>query len=327
MNTPSSSKGYIQTTLSFSPLPRNATTKSKPSDEVESSPKRSNSLAQLAQETKAVLPEILSKLSPSVTAEGKLYVRKDVDFLNQKYCPNYTLPANSPEPGRKGTRITVLDADSFDATLDLESRADSADKKPVAVLNMANARVGGGGWLSGALAQEEALCYRSSLSFTLKRRFYPLPDISGIYSPTVVIIRDSLAAGHSLLYPTVAPQHLPVVSVISVAAIRDPATTDTTPPTYQNDADRELMKSKIRMILRVSVLNGHRRLVLGALGCGAFRNPPGEVVECFREVFGEREFSGGWWKDVVFAVMDDGGGERGDGNFGVFWRGLNGVVV
>lgn len=56
------------------------------------------------------------------------------------------------------------------------------------------------------------------------------------------------------------------------------------------------------------------------------------MVECFLQVFGEPEFCGGWWKEVVFAVMDmekDEGmrGKTGDGNFGVFWRGLNGVHI
>ncbi|KAI9864890.1 MAG: hypothetical protein M1813_002661 [Trichoglossum hirsutum] len=326
----SSSKSYIQTTLNFSSSVSNATpSEPKSSNEVEGVRKRRQVLAKVARETKAVLPDILAQLAPDVTADGKLYLRKDLDYLHQKYCPKHTLPTDDPECGRYGTRIRVINGDSFDVAIALQSQSDTIDEKPVAVLNMASARAGGGGWLSGALAQEEALCYRSSLSFTLKRRFYPLPDISGVYSPTVVVIRGSLATGHSLLYPTVAPQNLPIVSVISVAAVRGPATTNTTPPVYQNDADRELMKSKIRMILRVAAFNRHRRLVLGALGCGAFRNPRSEVVNCFREVFDELEFGGGWWKDIVFAVMDDGSGdgEQGNGNFGVFWRGLNGVVV
>ena len=328
---PPSSKGYVQTTLKFGPSSLSYSSppeiKSSSNAENESSSKRSDVLAKIAQETKAVLPDLLKQLSPDVTADGRLYIRRDMDFLNHKYCPKYTLPANDAECGRAGARIRVIDGDSFDVALDLHSPSNGTDKKPVALLNMANARVGGGGWLSGALAQEEALCYRSSLSFTLKRRFYPLPDISGIYSPTVVVIRDSLAMGHSLLCPGIPPQHLPVVSVISVAAVRDPATTDATPPAYQNNADRALMKSKIRMILRIAAVNGHRQLVLGALGCGAFRNPSNEVVKCFKEVFGELEFGGGWWKDLVFAVLDDGGGTQGDGNFGVFWRGLDWVVV
>jgi uncharacterized protein (TIGR02452 family) len=323
--------GYFQTTLSFgsSSLSYSVAPEIKSSNdtESESSPKHSKILAKIAQETKAVLPDLLKQLSPDVTADGKLYTLRDMVFLNHKYCPKYTLPAYDTECGRAGTRVRVVDGDSFDVALDLQSRSDGTDQKPIALLNMANARIGGGGWMKGALAQEESLCYRSSLSFTLKRRFYPLPDISGIYSPTVVVIRSSLATGHALLSPGVPPQRLPVVSVISVAAVRDPATTDATPPKYQNSADRELMKSKVRMILRIAGVNGHRRLVLGALGCGAFRNPSNEVMECFREVLGELEFRGGWWKDLVFAIIDDGGGKQGDGNFGVFWRGLDGVVV
>lgn len=104
---------------------------------------------------------------------------------------------------------------------------------------------------------------------------------------------------------------------------------------YKFAADREAMKGRMRVVLRVAAVNGHRRLVLGALGCGAFRNPRGEVVRCWREVLGEGEFAGGWWERVVFAVMDGGGwgageadvGRDGDGNFGVFWRGLDGLVV
>ncbi|KAI9775635.1 MAG: hypothetical protein M1839_000960 [Geoglossum umbratile] len=323
-----SPKRNIQTILKFGPssLSYSVPPEAKSSDDVES-PRRSDILAKVAQETRAILPSLLKQLSPDVTTDAKLYIRKDLDFLDHRYYPKYTLPVDDAECGRAGTRIRVVDGDSFDVALDLQSQSDGTDKKPIALLNMANARVGGGGWMNGALAQEEALCYRSSLSFTLKRRFYPLPDISGIYSPTVVVVRASLATGHALLFPGVPPQHLPVVSVISVAGVRDPDTTDATPPAYQNKADRELMKSKIRMILRVAAVNGHRRLVLGALGCGAFRNPPTEVVGCFRDVFSEPEFRGGWWKDLIFAVMDDGRGKHGDGNFGVFWRGLGGVIV
>jgi hypothetical protein len=40
------------------------------------------------------------------------------------------------------------------------------------------------------------------------------------------------------------------------------------------------------------------------------------------EVFAETEFTGGWWEEVVFAVLDDG---RGPGNLGTFTDVLDGV--
>ncbi|KAI9699062.1 MAG: hypothetical protein M1836_003251 [Candelina mexicana] len=293
-----------------------------------SSRRRNKTLALTASETKSLLPTIL-KLLPTAPATGILYKRSDLPTLSQTFCPHYTHNNDATTPG---TRIRILNADALDVAISLsESPTPTKDKKPVCILNMANASHGGGGWLKGALAQEEALCYRSSLSFTLKRKFYPLPEVSGIYSPSVIVIRQNLAAGHALLDLN-RPDDLPVVSVVSVAAMRDPPLTSDGRE-YARREDRELMKEKLRMVLRIAGFNGHRRLVLGALGCGAFNNPKEEVVRCWREVFDEGEFGGGWWESVVFAVLDGSGGEgeggdvHGDGNYGVFSRGLEGLIV
>ncbi|KAL1964695.1 hypothetical protein VTN77DRAFT_6721 [Rasamsonia byssochlamydoides] len=280
---------------------------------------RRRRLAQTAQETKTLLPGIL-KTIPHAPPHGYLYKPPSPPKLNQKHCPGFS-PAE----------VKVLDADTFDTAINVakcEQYMTVRDKRPVCVLNMANAQSAGGGWLNGALAQEEALCYRSSLSFTLKLRYYPLQDDQAIYSPTVVIIRDSLQNGHTLLDLT-KPEELPVVSVISIAALCRPPLDNSGPrPKYRNLRDRELMKEKMRIILRIAAFNGHRRLVLGAFGCGAFLNPREEVADCWAEVFSEAEFKGGWWESICFAVMDDlNAGKDGNGNFGVFYRRLNGTMV
>lgn len=222
----------------------------------------------------------------------------------------------------------MLNSDTIDAALSLFFSSPSNAAKSVLILNMANAYHSGGGWLRGALAQEEALCYRSSLSFTLKTRFYAIPEAGGIYSPTVVVIRESMANGHGLLDLS-KPDDLPVVSAVSVAAINGPkiAKDPSGREAYKEAKDRDTMKEKMRVVLRIAAVNRHRELVLGALGCGAFGNPRGEVVECWKEVFAEAEFQGGWWEAVVFAVMEPGETRDGEGNFGVFWRGLDGVMV
>ncbi|SLM38080.1 Domain of unknown function DUF2263, partial [Lasallia pustulata] len=123
---------------------------------------------------------------------------------------------------------------------------------------MANAHHPTGGFAAGALAQEESLCYRSSLSFTLKRRFYPLPARGLVYSPTVVVVRESLSRGHGVLEAVAgAPETLPVVSVVSVAAVRGPRVVlvgdgegnGRGGERYEDPADRELMKEKMRGVL------------------------------------------------------------------------------
>jgi len=293
------------------------------------STRRNKDLASVASETKTLLPDLLKTL-PSAPPDGCLYVRAELDHLDPKFCPRFTTVSSGNI--RHGTPIRVVDGDTFDVAISLSQEPVVRDKQAVCVLNMANAYHGGGGWLKGALAQEEALCYRSSLSFTLKRKFYPLPEISGVYSPTVVVMRKSMADGHGLLDLT-NPDDLPVLSAISVAAVRDPpvTTSDSEPPQYRQAKDRSVMKSKMRMVLRIAAFNGHRRLVLGALGCGAFNNPREEVAGLWAEVLSELEFCGGWWEKIVFAVMDTGvDGERGkdgSGNYGVFYRLLDGLIV
>lgn len=345
-------------------------------------------LRKVAEETKAVLPAVLKSLPGFGVSVSTLYDLRRLPPLDAKNCPGYVLPSSDKDAGTAGTRIRVLDKDSFDAAIELQpnytasvhlsghaapttsSSPDVSDgeevdldnlplhqtptpqswdlsptpaapkppplqpaqssqaTKPVVVLNLASERHPGGGWQTGAMAQEEALCYRSSLYRSLRRRFYPIPSLSVIHTPSVLIIRSATAAGHKLY--TLPASDLPVTSVISVAALRHPYLTPDE-KAFASAGQRAETKRKIRVSLRVAAMNGHTKLVLGALGCGVFANPPTDVAQCFLEVFHEQEFQGGWWEDVVFAVMDNAsvglGGKSGTGNFGQFWRVLDGRVV
>lgn len=266
-------------------------------------------LLDIATETKALLPGLLAT-RPDVPPKGYLYKPLDTAPLDQLTCPQ--LPP---------TRIRVLNSDSLDAALSLSASA--PNNRHPCILNMANARSAGGGWEHGALAQEEALCYRTSLSRTLKKQHYPLPDRGGIYSPFVLVIRESMRSGHDLLDLT-QPARLPVISVVSVAAVcLPPVTTDAGGvERYALGQDRRLMEEKMRVVLRIAAKNGNRQLVLGAFGCGAFANPRQEVARMWASVLKEPEFVGGWWSDVVFAVLDDG-----RGNLQTFKKELDGLTV
>ena len=190
----------------------------------------------------------------------------------------------------------------------------------------------GGGWLGGATAQEEALCYRSSLALSLHKGYYPWKMNQALYTKDVVIIRSAMDSDHRLLVPDVRPADLPVVSVVSIAALcrPDKKTIQVTDgdvarkkEIFTRPGDRELTKAKMRLSLRIAATNGHSSLVLGALGCGAFGNPTETVADCWREVLEEPEFSGGWWRHICFAVYD----RRGEGNFEIFRKVLASLEV
>ena len=268
-------------------------------------------LEDIAKEMRKILPGLLLT-RPDAQPRSTLYKRGDVSNLRTVHCPGVPL-----------TNVQVINADTIDAALQLHAKG--SNLKNVCILNMANAQVAGGGWMNGALAQEEALCYRTSLSATLKYKYYPLPEEGGIYSPRVLVIRNNMESGHGLMDMT-EPKYLPVISVISVAAVCQPPTkTDLNGgrQRYVSGADARLMEEKMRVILRIAAKNGHRQVVLGAFGCGAFGNPKEEVASMWKSVLSESEFAGGWWHDVVFAVMDT----DGRGNFQTFYQRLDGQAV
>ena len=77
----------------------------------------------------------------------------------------------------------------------------------------------------------------------------------------------------------------------------------------QNEPDRvseirEVMYQRTEKFLTIAALKKYEILVLGAWGCGVFRNDPTMVAECFRYHLKENMVFTGVFKKVVFAVLD-----------------------
>jgi uncharacterized protein (TIGR02452 family) len=159
--------------------------------------------------------------------------------------------------------------------------------KSVCVLNFANNFTPGGpGRLQGS-TQEEILFRRTTLGATLDAARYPLDDVENLgrawkyrtlrlaYSPQVHVVRDTDGKYAPMMFP---------LSVITCAAIQMPRTRD---GRYENDEDRKVTRRKIQMILDIAIDRGHRVLVAGEWGCGAFLNPL-EVCEIWVEEIARR---------------------------------------
>ena len=162
------------------------------------------------------------------------------------------------------------------------------------ILNMASSFKPGGGVIKGAKAQEEDLCRRSNLypSLLYFEDKYPIPKFGGIYTKDIQVFRS--VGQYNLL-------HEPFFcSCISFPGIKleDPANIGNEEKFMIN------LKGKIRGILRIAVLKKHGKLVLGALGCGAYKNPPDLVAKAFKEVLEEKEFEGRF-EEICFAILPD----------------------
>ena len=261
----------------------------------------------------------------------------------------YTLPEGKPVLIEDSERVSKFYHKSFAAkferletppeiTVTAEDCLDAAHKwvndgLEVSVLNMASRRNPGGGVRNGAGAQEEYLfrCsdyhkflyryapYAEQYGVTRSHYQYPLDrNFGGIFSKGVTIFRDNEASGYRLTDETWK------VNMIAVAGMNSPRLI------FENGEERiapELVdgvKNKIRTIFRIACDNGQNNLILGAIGCGAFHNPPKHVAELFRDVLCEQEFFGAFER-ICFAVKTS-HTSKGDTNFSAFKETLDGFI-
>lgn len=194
--------------------------------------------------------------------------------------------------------------------------------EPVCVLNLASATHPGGGVQNGAAAQEEYLfrCsdyYQSLFQFAdfgnlynviRSQKSYPLdPKFGGVFTPNATVFRDTESTGYALLEKPWK------VNFLAVAAINHPQTELVDGEYRLIKSQEELTRLKMRTLFRIAIDNGQRYLVLGALGCGAFANPPHHIAQLFKETLSEPEFQG-CFQHITFAIK---GGPNG-GNFSPF---------
>ncbi|OBT92194.1 hypothetical protein VE01_10007 [Pseudogymnoascus verrucosus] len=251
-----------------------------------------------------VIPKIL-KASPraqSAITRSKMILYTPGFEPSKKVQPSESSPSNTDTPAPP--RITVIQSDTFDAAIALTSSKPGAR---VGVLNMASSYQPGGGVLKGSIAQEESLCSRSTLYPSLRDSFYRLPTLSAIHSPDIVVFRNSELNGTAIL----PKAEWTFVDVISCAALKGPDVEVDAQgrKIYAREKDRETMTLKVRLILQIAREMGITRLVLGALGCGAYGNPPEEVAKIFKKVICGDSRRYGYAEgieEIVFAIFDDG---------------------
>ena len=184
--------------------------------------------------------------------------------------------------------IEVQNMDTLDAAEKLLNDNNSAK---ILVLNMASDYKPGGGVASGKTAQEECIFRRTNAFMTHPEEWYPLESSDVILSPSVTIVKDSY---HQLL-PQMDQKN---VGMIAVAALRKPKLNGLAK--YYYDEDRLLMSTKIESIFKIAIIQNFDTLVLGALGCGVFNNPPEEVAQIFKSMI---ITYGKHFKRIVFAVL------------------------
>ncbi len=190
-----------------------------------------------------------------------------------------------------------------ETTLEAAARLSRERNDTVMCLNFASAKNPGGGFLGGAQAQEESLARSSGLypTLTSKPAFYAfhraqhdlLYSDHMIYSPDVPVIRDD--AGNLLEQP------------YQSAFITSPAPNAGAIQTNQPESLEQIpsvLEHRAAKVLVLAERHKHTRLVLGAWGCGVFRNDPATVAKAFAVHLTKNGSFFGLFERVVFAIYD-----------------------
>ncbi len=241
-----------------------------------------------------------------ITADGQRYdFPDDTEMINNTAYYRHEIRLQDMPCQQEPTPVEVVDDDCLHLAMELKEQGYNP-----AVLNLASRQNPGGGVLGGAGAQEEGLFRRTNLFRSLYQfkdyagkyglkassHQYPLDrNFGGIYTPNAICFREGEHRGYALMAHPVS------LSFITVAGMKYPALES---PQVIASHLVEPIKNKMRTIFRIGLLHNHDCLVLGALGCGAFCNPPRHIARLFHEVMEETEFKNKF-RLVTFAILDN----------------------
>ncbi len=214
--------------------------------------------------------------------EGAAILKKYEDELSRK-------------ENKAWVNTIVENLSAVDAVRKLAGRGD----EHIGVLNFASAKNPGGGFINGAMAQEESLAASSTLyrTLTVHEEYYRenrayrsmIYTDYGIYSPDVVFFRNG---DFRLAEPVKASVlTLPAVNMGQVILKGEDV-----------QKAKAAMRRRMKLALAVFAEQGAKNLVLGAYGCGVFRNDPGDIAAWWSEHL--EEGFGDYFESIFHAVLD-----------------------
>ncbi|MCI8649798.1 MAG: TIGR02452 family protein [Anaerotruncus sp.] len=201
-----------------------------------------------------------------------------------------------PKNPQRQPKLLVSGQSTVEAILDCAANR----QERVGVLNFASAKNPGGGFLGGAMAQEESLAASSGLyqSLCAHMTYYETNRACktmcythhAIYSPDVVFFRDGQF--QLLAQPVTA-------SVLTLPAVNYGQVLQKGEDTAHA---KQVMRERMKAALALFAARGDRNLILGAYGCGVFRNDPDEIAAWWKELL--EEGYGASFTHIFFAVLD-----------------------
>lgn len=225
-----------------------------------------------------------------------IYINKNNTYVCEEINKNFDLEV----------KIEIVKCFSQQAAYNLSETLDRSMLHDyddlVGILNFASAKNPGGGWKSGANAQEESLVRSSSLSLSLEsctKNFYnvnvnnnnySLYNHITIVSPHVPFYRDNDGSLKKPSYYTVVSSPAPNAGIAK-----------------EKEIDQKIINAylyrRMDIILDSFLRHGIHNIVLGAFGCGVFKNDP-NIVATYWNTLLRNKYKNSFNK-VIFAIPDN----------------------
>lgn len=232
---------------------------------------------------------------------------KVFDYLKKFELPeprSVINPTNTENPVTydRHCEISVIDADTISAAWS----ANSEPSSKIAILNFASFRHPGGGFMTGAMAQEESICHHTNLYNALVAQQVWYDENEHITNRCLYQNRAILTYDVSIIARGIG-DFVPIENVFQ-ADFLTCASPNAGAAQKKGVSDEKINRAiEERVSYAVGLLagRGYTHTILGAFGCGAFRCNPLVVAEAFRESV---EKSANAFDKVIFAIPDGNNG-------------------
>lgn len=224
---------------------------------------------------------IIAATKDTFVRDGKLILDDEFDYLRDK--------ANA---GIYKDNIIISDKTTYEAALELNEEVSN-----ICILNFASYFKPGGGFIKGAYTQEESLCHVSGL--------YPVLNSLDVYEKRAKNknIPDEYRSEviYSSCVPfTQEPGSLSIPVLFDVVSCAAPNCNRV--PISRMEAVESAIDERLSACYLLPYLKGCDALVLGAWGCGVFKNNPIYIASTFQIL---NQQYGSLYKKVVYALPND----------------------
>lgn len=208
----------------------------------------------------------------------------------------YGLPSNHDfklkQPIHENTKIDIVEMAIGPYLL---NRAGELNGK-TAVLNFASYKNPGGAYMKGSDAQEEAICHCTTLYEVLERQseYYAwnnehknkgMYENRLLYTPDILVLDDSNNVRRMVDVMTCAAPNMSVGLKYG---------------SFTEEECQRLFKKRINFMMSVAAYNGVDNLILGAWGCGVFKNDPEFVAKAMLR---EQEVYDKYFKNIIYVIL------------------------